>query len=387
MESSKVKIGICFGGYNPMHQGHLDCIMKAKKECDYVFIVVCGYDNEPRAITNLDTKFDIINNFVFKFMKDPDMSQTVYCIEINDTLLGIDESESEENWRIWLTEVFRKINELCPMCGIGGWGCSIRATTKNVRFYVGEKHYKEALNKRGIKCDLVGIDKDGNRKNDISATAIRQNPVKYWNKIIPPFRPLLTKKILITGTASEGKSTLVRDLALYFDTTHVDEEGKRILVDQKLKEKDLDRDNYLMFMNDQYYSTVSAMNDPQNKGFIFSDTDYLVTLMYAKSYADIPEFKISADDAKEIEEYYLQSMHKLNTWDKIFLLTPHGEFVDDGIRYMGQSSLEERFKNYYILIELLRKYDLFDKVEFLNGTYYENFITIRDYVNKNIIRK
>ena len=44
-----MKVGITFGGYCPMHQGHLDLIMKAKKENDICYVVVCGYDNEPRA--------------------------------------------------------------------------------------------------------------------------------------------------------------------------------------------------------------------------------------------------------------------------------------------------------------------------------------------------
>ena len=42
-------IGICFGGYCPMHQGHLDLIMKAKKENDICYVVVCGYTDEPRG--------------------------------------------------------------------------------------------------------------------------------------------------------------------------------------------------------------------------------------------------------------------------------------------------------------------------------------------------
>ena len=44
-----MKIGITFGGYCPMHQGHLDLIMKAKKENDICFIIVCGYDGEERG--------------------------------------------------------------------------------------------------------------------------------------------------------------------------------------------------------------------------------------------------------------------------------------------------------------------------------------------------
>ena len=34
-----MKVGICFGGYCPMHQGHLDVIMRAKKENDVWFAV------------------------------------------------------------------------------------------------------------------------------------------------------------------------------------------------------------------------------------------------------------------------------------------------------------------------------------------------------------
>ena len=32
-----------------MHRGHLDAIMRAKKENDKCFVIVCGYDNEERA--------------------------------------------------------------------------------------------------------------------------------------------------------------------------------------------------------------------------------------------------------------------------------------------------------------------------------------------------
>ena len=46
-----MKVGITFGGYCPMHTGHLDLIMRAKKENDLCYVIVCGYDNEPRTKT------------------------------------------------------------------------------------------------------------------------------------------------------------------------------------------------------------------------------------------------------------------------------------------------------------------------------------------------
>ena len=41
------KVGIAFGCYAPMHQGHLDVIFKAKKECVAgVIVIVCGSDDD-----------------------------------------------------------------------------------------------------------------------------------------------------------------------------------------------------------------------------------------------------------------------------------------------------------------------------------------------------
>ena len=385
MEKTKgnVKIGICFGGYNPMHQGHLDCILKAKKECDYVFVVICGYENEPRAFVDFDTRVCTIKDFIETKLNDPDNCKNVFCFGINDTELGIDESESEENWDIWLDELFRKINDILQSNSI----VQVNKNRDNVTFYIGEKRYKEALDKRHIGSELVGIDANGNRINNISATEVRNNPFKYWNRITPPFRPFMTKRILITGTASEGKSTLVRDLSTYFDTTYVKEEGKRIMIERGLNDQILTYDNFREFLDKQILALDNALNNPQNKGFVFSDTDNLITLMYAKSYSTIPEFTFSEDDYIRLKEYYEKNFHNKNKWDKIFIIVPHGKFVDDGVRYMGHSSLRERFNHFSTLLDLLLEYDMIEEIELLYGNYYENFISVRDYVNNNIIQK
>lgn len=44
-------VGIVFGTFAPMHQGHLDLIMRAKKECDGgCMVIVDGRDGDRRAI-------------------------------------------------------------------------------------------------------------------------------------------------------------------------------------------------------------------------------------------------------------------------------------------------------------------------------------------------
>ena len=66
------KIGIAFGCYAPMHQGHLDLIFKAKKECDAgVIIIVCGSDNDRGVSYNMP----LIKRFEYikEFFKDDDL--------------------------------------------------------------------------------------------------------------------------------------------------------------------------------------------------------------------------------------------------------------------------------------------------------------------------
>ena len=78
-------------------------------------------------------------------------------------------------------------------------------------FFVGEKTYQEELEARGFEARLQ------ERQFGISGTLIRENPSKYWKYIAQPFRRQFTKKVLIMGSASNGKTTLAKDLARFYD--------------------------------------------------------------------------------------------------------------------------------------------------------------------------
>ena len=43
----KGNIGVVFGSFAPLHQGHLDLIMRAKKECDGgTLVIIDGRDGD-----------------------------------------------------------------------------------------------------------------------------------------------------------------------------------------------------------------------------------------------------------------------------------------------------------------------------------------------------
>ena len=373
-----MKVGITFGGYCPMHQGHLDLIMKAKKENDICYVVVCGYDNEPRASETgltLNRRFSLVK----QMFKD---DEQIRVLQVNDTKLGIDESMSESNWDIWLNCVQDQIEKIETSKRFVEFG------PNEYIWYVRELNYLDALGRRTydkyaansgypVIDNVVYVDRG---INPISATMIRENPIKYWNKIAWAFRPYFSTNILITGTASEGKSTLTRDIATYFGIPYSEEYGRTYMEYYGKSDTDLTINDFQEFLIEQRRDTKAKIESAGNCGVVISDTDNMVTLMYAQAYVEDNNVDLTEDDYKTLETLAWNIKRGIQ-WDKIFLLPPKNKFVDDGCRYMEQSSMEERQKNFDKLVNLLHKFGWWDKVEVINGNYLENFETVKNYIN------
>lgn len=176
-------VGVVFGSFAPMHQGHLDLIMRAKKENEAgCIVIVCGYDGDKgEPLMPHSKRYRYVREF---FAKD----DLVAVYSINDTELGIDHYPG--GWEPWLAEfweIFRKAVE----------------DDEDYRpmpvWYVGDQNYAEDLEKRGQIAVLV----DRKTENPICATMIRQNPIKHWQKITFPFRRVFSHNILILGELND----------------------------------------------------------------------------------------------------------------------------------------------------------------------------------------
>ena len=355
--------GICFGGYCPMHRGHLDVIMTAKKQCKYVFVVVCGYDNEPRANEiglDINKRYALIK----KFFKD---DEQIKVLKINDTKLGIDESMSENNWKIWTTEVHNNINRYYKNADL---------PKEYFCYYVAEKLYEEYLNKIGYSTIMVP------RTNPISGTEVRKNPIKWFNQIAKTFQPYFVKNILIIGTASEGKTTLVNDISRYFNIPKTSEYGRIYMQERNITDIDLIGNDFHQFISGQYDEYKKAVENSTN-GITIQDTDNLVTLMYAKAYTEDPNINITDNDYAALYQH-AKSISNYFKWDHIFVVLPNNpNFVDDGCRYMEQASMEERLKNMNKLNILIADFYPKEKITYLTGgEFLINFNTVKDYINK-----
>lgn len=350
-----MNIGVCFGGYCPLHKGHLDLIMEAKKKNDMTYVIVCGYDDDQRGKSfglNLIKRYRIIKNFL-----EDELLRVIY---INDTELHIDESMCPSNWKIW-TNAIRERTGFSP--------------EDRITFYVAEPFYMQCLKDySAFPCTVELRDRT---INPISGTNCRENPLRNWSNITAPFRSYFSHNILITGTASEGKTTLTRDIGKYYGLPYSYEKGRdncHLKTDPEFNVKD-----FIYNIYEQHKYNEELITSPQNPGIFISDTDNLVTLMYAYYYSQRDGFAVNRAEYDFLVQMAKQ-YRKTTKWDKIFLLAPHHKgIVDDGERYMPDSDYEIRCEFFNTLKKL---YDEFEyEYEILDGTYYDNFMTVRRYID------
>lgn len=357
------KVGIVFGSFAPLHQGHLDLIMRAKKENDGgCIVIVCGYDGDKGEPLMPHSKR---YRYVREFFADDDLV-AVYAINDTESM----RPQYPNGWESWMKE----FNDIWAKAVRKDPGAIIKRT-----WYVGDESYLTDLTDMWHE-DVVWVNRT--LDNPISATMIRNDPIKYWDKIAAPFRRVFSHNILITGTASEGKSTLVTDLGKYFNAPHSFEWAKDdYMKNSDISEWELDGTDFIAFLHGQYELNKKLINSPANHGIFFADTDSIVTRMYAEYYAKDPDFALTQEEFEKVA-VVADELAAKSRWDKIFLVVPHGVFVDDHTRYMGHSGMDERKELFDILCEDIKRTGNWDKVTILTGDYYENFMAVVNYVKE-----
>lgn len=363
-------IGVVFGSFAPLHQGHLDLIMRAKKENDGGCLVIsCGFDGDKGEPLMPHTKR---YRYVREFFADDDL---VAVYSINDTEIGA--NEYPHGWEKWMLE-FQKIWSKAVVQGVFD---GVANYPERV-WYVGDECYYNDLKERNQNVVLV----DRKADNPICATMIRQNPIKHWDKITFPFRRVFSTNILICGTASEGKTTMTRDLGKYFNAPYSYEWPRIYMEESNVSDWELDGADYMAFLDGQYRLNKSLINSSANHGVFFADTDSMVTRMYAEYYANDETCALTNEEFKKVA-VMADELTRKSRWDKIFLLAPNGVFVDDHSRYMAHSGMKERKELFDILCKNIKDSGNWDKVVVLEGgNYYKNFMTVVEYV-RDIIEK
>ncbi len=315
--------------------------------------------------------------YVREFFADDDL---VAVYAINDTELQLDKYPN--GWVGWMKEfkhIFKKAVEPIGTYKSEDGKDYIIDFPKRV-WYVGDEiYYNDLINMWNEKAVLV----DRKSTNPICATMIRENPIKHWDKITFPFRRVFSTNILICGTASEGKTTMTADLGKYFNAPYSWEWARDYIRESCISDWEFEGTDFMAFLEGQYNLNKKLINSPANHGVFFADSDSMVTRMYAEYYAKDNSCAITQEEFEKVAVVADEITRKCK-WDKIYLLCPHGTFVDDHERFMAHSGMKEREELFEILCNNIKASGNWDKVVILNGGYWNNFKRIVEDVKEII---
>lgn len=363
---SKESIAIVFGTFAPMHKGHIDLIQRAKRENNKVVVVASGYKDD-RGDTiglNLQRRFRYIRE---TFHND----DLVKVVKLDETNLP----PMPDGWSEWLYKLGQATEIESIATQISKNGTRVGESDTEIVFYVSELDYAGELNSRGFKT------KYGSRNFGISATAIRDNPAKYWNFIARPFRRHFSKQVLIVGSASNGKTTLARDLGRYYSAPVSYEYSRHYQQKYNVRDDELQAKDYTNLLTGQYKQTQSLIDSNENRGLVIADTNSTVTKAYYDYYLDMPK------DTNDAFNRLYQLTASEEKWDAVIFIKPTGTYVNDGYRDMTMADdvIRNEFSDYLDCLITTNHPNV--SVYYIDGDYIGNYakaIEIIDTIYKDI---
>ena len=337
----KERVAVVFGTFAPLHQGHIDLIQRAKRQCDRVCVIVSGYkgDRGEEVGLPLQKRF----RYIREGFSNDELTQ----------IYKLDETELPRyplGWEPWLKIALETIQ--------------YDSKREDLVFFVGEKTYQEELEARGFEARLQ------ERQFGISGTLIRENPSKYWKYIAQPFRRQFTKKVLIMGSASNGKTTLAKDLARFYDAPVSLEYAREYQIRNNVRDDELTPKDYYYLLLGQYDQTSKLIDSSANRGLVIADTNSLVTKGYYDYYMEVEGQETSMTDT--FDNLFVSILAK-EKWDLILFVQPIGSYVNDGFRDMTMADDEIRnsFSNH--LDHLRHKYLSDIPTAYLGQDYLGNY--------------
>lgn len=202
---------------------------------------------------------------------------------------------------------------------------------------------------------------DYKRENyNISGTKLREEGVfKHWEYIPRVAKPYFNKKVVVVGTESSGKSTIVKNLSNVYNTNYVEEFGRTFY--ERLGSYETLETDFPEIAYEQQYKIKKAL-ELSNK-ILFIDTETNVTQNFSIAY-----------EGKRMA--VLDEISKLQNYDLWLFLEPDVKWVDDGTRIFGDVRNEMTLQ----LKELLKERGIDYKV--IKGDYNSRLNNSIRYINQ-----
>ncbi|WP_302045889.1 nicotinamide-nucleotide adenylyltransferase [Leuconostoc lactis] len=331
-------IGVFFGTLAPMHVGHQAEIYKAAALNDGVVVIASGYTGDRGDQMGLPVEKR------FRYLREAFSDESDIKIDyINEDNMP----QMPDGWDEWTRTLVATVKR------------NIVNQDAKITFYTGEPDYKVELEKRLPQTGQFKVSLMDRTVLKISATEIRKDPIANWDYINRVFRRHFTKKVTVMGSASTGKSTLVRRLARTSNSPFSEEYAREYQERSNVSDDELIVKDYIRLIQGQYDANSREINSPANNGLTIFDTDAMVTKVYADMWLD------EADRA-QLQPLYDNTISEEQI-DLILVIPPVTPYVDDGFRNMSTADEASRWAFHHALMRVIDEYGFMDKVVLLDA--------------------
>ncbi len=290
--------GFVLGKFYPPHVGHQLLIHFAANYVDQLYVVIGSLSSE-----------SIAGELRLQWLQQMFPSVTVLHLAKN---LPQYPQEDPNFWTIWRHE----LTAILP---------------SKVDYLFASEPYGHRLAQE-LQATFVPVD-IARETVAVSATMIRERPLKYWDFIPPCVQAHFSKKIAVFGPESCGKSTLAHHLARHFKGGLVREYARFYLEYWK---KDPMLNDFLAIAKGQQALEEAVFQS--GKSIVFSDTDVYSTSIWCRWLTG------------ECPPSILTAARK-RTYDLYLLLSPDVPWVADSVRYLPK----DRWRFFERCKELLDK--------------------------------
>ncbi len=324
MEKS-FKNGLVLGKFMPIHYGHIHLINTAALNCEKVYVMICSQEGEP--INGLIRYF-----WLKEIFGGNNRIEIIHCTDKNPMYPHECESLDVFYYEFWVPSVRKHIKELDVV-------------------FTSEDYGDEFAEYLGIKHFLVDKDRF---IFPVSGTAIRTNPFANWSFIPDQVKDYFTKRIVIMGPESTGKTVLTKNLAKHFDVDFVDEYGRTYYEATITPDRRMEKDDFHNIALKHNENLLEKHAGSINKCLIV-DTEAMTTKIFGEMYVD------------GYQDERLDEIIKHQWFDLYLLMDIDVPWVNDGTRDFPNS----RETHFNRLKDELKT----NKKEYIviSGTYDERF--------------